>query len=82
MGGVTLSLQVRLVDVDDEREAVFVDERTVTFPDPLTEVEVVFPLPDLVFPEPDEYRLQLYADGQFLRERQIVLIQLENPDVL
>jgi hypothetical protein len=75
-----VSLQVRPVDVDDAREAVFVDEMTVTFPDPLTEVEVVFLLPDLVFPEPDESRLQLDADGQFLRERQIVRIQLENSD--
>jgi hypothetical protein len=74
--------QVRLIDVDQAREPVFVEEATVNFSDPITEHEVVFQLPDLVFPEPGEYRVELYADGRFLRERRLVLIPLENPGQL
>ena len=54
-------------------------ETTVNFLDPTEEVEVVFRLLDLVFPEPGDYRVQLYGAGQFLRERRFLLIPLENP---
>lgn len=74
------SMRIRLVDSDEDRDPVFEDETQVTFPDPLAEIELVFKLSDLVFPEPGEYRLQLLAAGQFLRERRLVIIPLENPD--
>ena len=38
-----------------------------------------FRLVDLVFPEPRDYRLQLFGAGQFLQERRFLIIPLENP---
>jgi hypothetical protein len=73
------SLQVRLVDVDEEEEPIAVAESEVTFPDPLTEMEVVFSLNDLVFPGTGTYQLQLHANGQFLRERRLVIFPLPGP---
>jgi hypothetical protein len=74
------ALEVRLVDVDEVREPVFADERSVTFPDPLAIREGVFSLEELVFPEPGEYRFQLYANGQFLRERRVFVFQVGGPN--
>lgn len=73
------ALQVRLVDVDEAREPVLEHETTVNFHDPTEEVEVVFRLEDLIFPEPGDYRLQIHGAGQFLRERRLLIIPLENP---
>jgi len=42
-------------------------------------MEIVFRLIDLVFPEPGDYRLQLSAAGQFMKERRLLIIPLENP---
>ena len=73
------ALAVRLIDVDAVREPVLEYETTVNFLDPTEEVEVVFRLEDLVFPEPGDYRLQIHGVGQFLRERRLLIIPLENP---
>jgi hypothetical protein len=72
-------LRLRLIDVDESREAVLDFETTVNFLDPIEEVEIGFRLVDLVFPEPGDYRLQLEGAGQFLRERRLLIIPLENP---
>lgn len=72
-------MRLRLIDVDEAREPVLEFETTVNFLDPTDELEVAFRLADLVFPEPGDYRLQLYGAGQFLRERRFLVIPLENP---
>jgi hypothetical protein len=72
-------LELRVLDADEAREPIIAEEVNVSFPDPLTEIEVVFHLTDLVFPEPGEYRFQLFAAGQFLRERRVSIVPLENP---
>jgi len=72
-------LRLRLSDVDETREPVLEFETTVNFLDPTEELEIVFRLIDLVFPEPGDYRLQLYGAGQFLRERRFLVIPQENP---
>lgn len=71
-------VKVRLIDVDEEREAVFTHDTHVMFSDPTVESELVFLVEDLIFPEPGDYRLQLFAAGQFLGERRIRLTLLEN----
>ena len=70
---------LRVVDVDEAREAVLEFETPVNFLDPTEEVELAFVLNDLIFPEPGDYRFQLYAGGQFLRERRLIVIPSENP---
>jgi len=73
------ALRLRLIDVDEAREPVLEFETTVNFLDPTDEVEVVFRLAEVIFPEPGDYRLQLYGAEQFLRERRFLVIPLENP---
>lgn len=65
--------------MNEERYPVLDHEMTVNFLDPTEEMEVVFRLVDLTFPEPGDYRLQLYGADQFLRERRFLVIPLENP---
>jgi hypothetical protein len=72
-------LRLRLIDVEEAREPVLVFETTVNFLDPTEEVEIAFRLVDLVFPEPGDFRLQLYGANQFLRERRFLVIPRENP---
>jgi hypothetical protein len=74
-----VALRFRLIDAEEVREPVAEEEVEVTFPDPLTEVEILVSLDDLVFPEPGEYRLQLFAGGQFLRERRLQVLPPEAP---
>jgi hypothetical protein len=74
-----VKLEIRVVDMD-EGNPIAQTEVMVTFPDPLDELDLAIFLSDVVFPEPGEYRLQLYADDQFLRERRLSLILRENPD--
>jgi hypothetical protein len=52
------------------------------FSPPTDEGAGVFLLRDLVFPEPGDYRLQLWGAGRLLRERRFLVIPLENPDPL
>jgi len=75
-----VSLRFRLVDADEDREVIAEEVVLVTFPDPVTEVEVVVFLDDLLFPEQGEYRLQLFSGEQFLRERRLVVVPLENQE--
>ena len=69
------AIGIRLIDADEEREPLAESESIIEFPNPLDEVQVVFELHDLTFPEQGEYRLQLRSDGQFLRERILVIFQ-------
>jgi len=60
-----------LVDVDEEREPVFEMETMVEFSDPLAVAEVAFTREVVAFPEPGEYRLQLFAANEPLMERRV-----------
>ncbi len=73
------SLRLQLIDVDEAREPILEFETTVNFLDPTEEVEVAFRFQNLSFPEPGDYRLQLFGAGQFLREKRFLVIPLENP---
>jgi hypothetical protein len=81
-GRSATTVQLRLVDVEEARPPVLEHETVLMFSDPTAEVEVVFFLTDLVFPEPGEYRIQLHAAGQLLRERRFLVTPRENPDQL
>lgn len=71
-----VTMEIQLIDTDEERETIARGEAELTFPDPLTEVELVFDLRQVIFPAAGEYRLQLRCDGHFLRERVLVIRQL------
>ncbi len=69
-------IRVRLIDVDEEREPIFTLDGEVEFKDPRGVVEMPFQTPPLTFPEPGEYRLQLFCGDEPLMERRMVLFQL------
>jgi len=73
------AIKLRLIDADEARDPILEFETTVSFLDPTDDVQLAFRLTDLDFPEPGDYRLQLYGSGQFLRERRFLVIPLENP---
>ena len=71
-------LSLRLVDVDESRPPIFEAETVVNFPDPLTVLEVVFPLSNATFPEPGEYRVQLFGADAPLLERRLTVVSPED----
>jgi hypothetical protein len=74
------ALQFRLVDVDDTQPAIFELESTVDFADPFEVVEMVFSKLHVVFPQPGEYRLQLFAGSHPLLERRLEVAELQDLD--
>jgi len=71
------ALELRLVDVDEIFEPVFALEASVDFADNPNEIiETVFNQAGVTFPEPGEYRLQLFGSGQLLRERRLLVLPL------
>jgi hypothetical protein len=64
-----LPVRMELIDVDEERAAVFDAEAVFEFEHPRQVIEGMFAFSNLDFPEPGEYRLKLFAAGEFLMER-------------
>jgi hypothetical protein len=77
--GETL-VRLRLVDVDEDRPPLLELEAIVEFADPFVVRELVFAEAKVVFPEPGEYRLQLFGAGEPLLERRLYLLNEDNPD--
>jgi uncharacterized protein DUF6941 len=67
-------LHMRLVDVDELRDPVFQKTIDIEFPDPVVTVEGTIHCHDLVFPEPGEYRLQLFCNLELIIERRIAVV--------
>lgn len=74
------TVKLRLVDVDEVHPPPFELDTIVDFPDPLAIAEVVFAKANVVFPEPGEYRFQLFGAGELLRERRLQMVALEDAD--
>jgi len=74
-GDVTVKVQI--VDSDQEREPVFVGEIQCGFSDPRMVAELDFIVGGLEFPLPGEYRVQAYANDEFVIERRLLVNQLE-----
>ncbi|MSR60598.1 MAG: hypothetical protein EXS05_23650 [Planctomycetaceae bacterium] len=68
-GQGSLPVRMELIDVDEERPAVFDAEGIFEFEHLRQVIEGTFDFANLVFPEPGEYRLKLFAAGEFLMER-------------
>ncbi len=67
-------MRLRRTDVDDEGPPLLELESQVDLSDPLAVVELVFTQPRVVFPEPGEYRLQLFGAGKPLLERRLWIV--------
>jgi len=70
-----LKLTFRLVDLDEDAEALFQFDAEMRVDDPRTVAEVVIPVHGARFPSAGEFRLQVFVDGQFLVERRMMVIR-------
>ncbi|MFG0285745.1 MAG: DUF6941 family protein [Phycisphaerales bacterium JB039] len=74
-GRGTLTLEFRVVDADDARAPVCTARTTGPVEGgPLRTAAVALLLPGITFPEPGEYRVQVWHEGALLRERKILLV--------
>ena len=75
-------VRIRLIDANEEREALWEETNDFDFPDPRMVMQIVSLLGGITFPEPGEYRFQVFASGEFLMERRLLVNQLQqgNPD--
>ena len=72
-----VDIRVQIVDVDEEREPIWVGEQQVEFSDPRMVAESDMLIGGLTFPEPGEYRIQVFASNQFVIERRLLINRLE-----
>ena len=76
-GRGTIPVKLTLVSTEQEDvELLFEAELEFEFNDPRMIAELVFTVQGVAFPKPGEYRFQLFAGGDFVIERRILLIQL------
>lgn len=76
MGGrASTPLRLRLIDVDEEHDPVFASDAVMPFTDPTQLREFSFTAERIVFPEPSEYRLQLFVEDILLHEHRIYVRQ-------
>lgn len=68
--------RIRLISGEDEEKAIFEQTGAVEFKDVRQTVSLAINLQGIVFPEPGEYRFQLFTGGQLLGERRIVCRKL------
>jgi hypothetical protein len=68
-----VTIKVQIVDTDELHEAIWAGESVVDFVDPRMVAELDFIVGGLRFPDGGEYRVQVYADNQFIVERQLLV---------
>ena len=72
-----VSIKVQIIDSDEDREPIWTTELEFDFSDPRMVAELDFMVGGLEFPEPGEYRVQAFANGEFIIERRLLLIRVE-----
>jgi hypothetical protein len=70
-------IRVQIVDTDQSSDPLAVIEQTIEFADPRMVAELDFMFGGLTFPEPGEYRVQVFATDQFVIERRLLVNRLE-----
>lgn len=68
-----IPMTLRLVDAGQSRPAIFESNAVMYFSDPVATSEHAFYQENVLFPEPGYYLLQLFAAGQLLRERRLLV---------
>ena len=70
-------LTIRIVDANDARPPIVEGRGKVRFKDPRAIANLVLQFHGLTFPQPGEYRVQIYSGGELLREARLALVQLK-----
>ena len=72
-------LIIRIVDGDESRPPLVEGRGSVEFKDPRAIANLALQFHGLRFPQPGEYRVQLWSNGALLREARLELIKLSRP---
>lgn len=72
-------LVIRIVDSNDSRPPIVEGKGKVAFKDPRAIANLALQFHGLTFPQPGEYRVQLYAGGELLREARLLLTLFQPP---
>ena len=72
-----VELLIRIVDANDARPPIVEGRGKVNFKNPRAIANLALAFHGLRFPEPGEYRVQLYSNGELLREARLHLIQVK-----
>jgi len=72
-------LLIRLVDSAESRAPIVVGKGSVRFNDPRAVANLVLQFNGLTFPEAGEYRVQLLAQGELLREARLEMVEHQLP---
>ncbi len=78
-GHGTVKLRLQVVDIDEQRPPVLQIEVEQRYPDPTVVTESSFTFNNLLFEAPGDYRLQLFANDEFLMERRLPVIDSRVP---
>ena len=70
---------IRIVDAQDDNKVIFEQKGTVEFRDVKQIVTLAIALQGIAFPQPGEYRFQLYAEQSLLCERSVICRKVELP---
>jgi len=69
------SLRLRVIDAAQKAPPLIQQESILYLSQPRMVAERAFVLINLQFPEPGEYRVQLFSDGHLIRERSLKLMK-------
>ena len=72
-------LTIRIVDADDSRSPLVQGTGMVEFKDPRMIANLALQFHGLRFPEPGQYRVQLYSKEAPLREARLMLVKARRP---
>lgn len=70
-------IRIAIVDARDSTRCLVQAETQVPFQDPRVVAEAAIDFPNLVFPTPGDYRVQLYADDNLLMERRLMVADMQ-----
>jgi len=70
---------IKLVNIQNEEHPIFEQTGDVEFTDVQQVVTLAVNLHGVVFPEPGEYRFQLFTDGNLLGERRVICRKMPMP---
>jgi len=72
-----VELVIRIVDSNDARPPIVEGRGKVRFQNPRAIANLALSFHGLTFPEQGEYRVQLYSDGELLREARLELVKVK-----
>jgi len=74
-GHGTTPLTIRIVDSNEDRPPLVEGSGTVRFNNPRAIANLALQFHGLRFPQPGEYRVQLYCRGELLREARLTMLK-------